>query len=173
MASGNVLLVAWKMFIRRQSNQESQYGDRLDTSNSYDLGSSTLSFVCCQVAAMLQRERDVVYVTVAYTLAPAFSTIIFIMPFLGPYQESPEPLKVMSAIITLISAFLYQFATSFKDENCSVTQSKSKFRRLLEYQIVGRSAKCFRLEPILEDDLGNLNSDSLTESFNHPIRFMG
>lgn len=136
-------------------------------------GSSTLSFVCCQVAAMLQRERDVVYVTVAYTLAPAFSTIIFIMPFLGPYQESPEPLKVMSAIITLISAFLYQFATSFKDENCSVTQSKSKFRKLLEYQIVGRSAKCFRLEPILEDDLGNLNSDSLTERINHPIRFMG
>jgi len=74
--------------------------------------SSTLSFICAFVAALMQRDYDVVYVTVAYAVAPVLSTVIFVgKKFMGDYYDAPTDIAIVATIVTLFAGLGYKVIT--------------------------------------------------------------
>jgi len=122
----------------------------------YTWGASTLNFVCTFLAGWMQRDRDVVYVTVAYTLAPVLTTIIFVVkPLMGDYYEAPSNLAVMATLITLIAGITYK-ALTLAGEHYRAQGSKSCVWTT-HSQIC--SIERFRLQPYLlgENDINVVN----------------
>jgi len=75
--------------------------------------SSTCSLTSALIAAAIQRKQDVVYVTVAYTLGPVVSMVIFMLQFLmGDFYQAPTTIKVVANILTLGGGVMYKVLTS-------------------------------------------------------------
>jgi len=114
-------------------------------------GSSTLSFICAFVAAAIQRKRDAVYVTVAYSLAPVFSMVIFMTPMLmGQFYEKPSGLEVLSNMVALFAGLSYKYL------------SHSHHDQSLEAPRRTWLTAAFRLEPFT--DTASSRSISFVES---------
>jgi len=75
---------------------------------------ATLSFVCAFIAAHIQRRRDVVYVTVAYTIAPVFSVLMFLCHFvMQRFYTEPTVVEVLTNVVTLGAGIWYKVATLY------------------------------------------------------------
>lgn len=69
--------------------------------------SATFSFLSAVIAANIQRDRDVVYVTVALTLAPVLSMCLFIVQ-VSRFYDAPTNLELCANIVTFAGGFGYK-----------------------------------------------------------------
>jgi len=79
--------------------------------------SATLSFVCAYFAACIQRRKDVVLVTVAYTMAPVFSLVIFTLhSVMANFYKEPTSVEILANIVTLCGCALYKAITIWTED---------------------------------------------------------
>jgi len=75
-----------------------------------------LSFISAYVAAVMQRRQDVVFVSVAYALAPVVSMAIFLNPWLmGEFYHPPTRIDILSNMVTLAGGLLFKYVTLLGD----------------------------------------------------------
>lgn len=118
------------------------FGDATDATAIVSMWiSSSFSFCSALLAAHLQRRRDVVYVTIAITLAPVLSMVLFLVPIEGVY-DPPSSLAVVANIVTLIGGIGYKIVSKLGDK----TNPKKEQRETC-------LTKRFKFVPVTETEL--------------------
>jgi len=112
----NGMKCIWTGVCKAEDNAECEH-------DNYTIGvvhtwlSSTLSFICAYLAAYMQREKDVVYVSVAYAVAPVLSVTLFVIhPLMGNYYEVPDNISITSCVITLVAGVGYKALTLYREK---------------------------------------------------------
>lgn len=87
--------------------------------------SSTFSFLSAGIAANIQRDRDVVYVTVALTLAPVLSMCLFMVQ-VSRFYDVPTNLELCANIVTFAGGFGYKVCSHMRSTRSAKSSTLTK-----------------------------------------------